>query len=120
MVKIFAVLLAIFIFHASAHAAEKIRIGFPDLAVSFVSLPLAEKRGYFRGEGMEVEFIRINPSVALAALVSGEIDYYTVLAPAVAAAIRGLPVKVVACYMPSAPIALIARPEFKSVQGLRG
>jgi NitT/TauT family transport system substrate-binding protein len=120
MVKILAALLASFIFQASVHAAEKIRIGFPDLAVPFVSLPLGDKRGYFGGEGLQAEFIRINPTVALAALVSGEIDYYTVIAPAVAAAIRGLPVKVVACYMPSAPIALIARPEFKSVQELRG
>jgi ABC-type nitrate/sulfonate/bicarbonate transport system substrate-binding protein len=47
-------------------------------------------------------------------------DYYTVLAPAVAAAIRGLPIKVVACYMPTSPTALIVRPEFKSVQELRG
>src|SRR5262249_29222148 len=88
----FGVLLGIFIFQASAYAAEKIRIGFPDLAVSFVSLPLGEKRGHFREEGLQAEFIRINPTVALAALVSGEMDYYTVLAPAVAAAIRGLPI----------------------------
>ena len=120
MVRIFGVLLAIFIFKASAYAAEKIRIGFPDLAVSFVSLPLGEKRGHFREEGLQAEFIRINPTVALAALVSGEMDYYTVLAPAVAAAIRGLPIKVVACYMPTSPTALIVRPEFKSVQELRG
>ncbi len=32
----------------------------------------------------------------------------------------GAPIKVVACYVPSAPFALIARPEFKSVQELRG
>lgn len=120
MSKIFAVLLTIFILGPSAHAAEKIRVGFPDLAVPFVSLPLGEKRGYFRDEGLQAEFIRINAAVAMAALVSGELDYYTVIAPAVAAAIRGLPVKVVACYMPSAPIALIARPEFKSVQELKG
>jgi NitT/TauT family transport system substrate-binding protein len=120
MIKILAVSCAIFIWQGSADAADKIRIAFPDLAVPFVSLPLGEKRGYFQEEGLQAEFIRINAAVAIAALVSGEIDYYTVLAPAVAAAIRGLPIRVVACYMPRAPIALIARPEFKSVQDLRG
>ena len=60
------------------------------------------------------------PTVAIAALVSGEIDYYTSIGSGVAATIRGLPVKVVACYVPSAPIALIARPEFKSVRELKG
>jgi ABC-type nitrate/sulfonate/bicarbonate transport system substrate-binding protein len=120
MKKVSLSLLIILILQASVHAADKIRIGFPDLAAPFLSLPLGQKRGFFQEEWLQAEFIRINPTIALAALASGEIDYYTVIGPAVAAAIRGLPVKVVACYMPSAPIALIARPEFKSVQELRG
>ncbi|HEY7321104.1 MAG TPA: ABC transporter substrate-binding protein [Candidatus Binatia bacterium] len=64
--------------------------------------------------------LRIAPTVAIAALVGGEIDYYTSIGSGVAATIRGLPVKVVACYLPRTPIALIARPEFKSVEELRG
>lgn len=59
-------------------------------------------------------------TVALAAMVSGEIDYWTGVGGPVAAAIQGLPVKIVACYMPGAPTPLIARPEFRSVQELRG
>jgi ABC-type nitrate/sulfonate/bicarbonate transport system substrate-binding protein len=120
MKKVSLSLLIILILQTSVNAADKIRIGFPDLAAPFLSLPLGQKRGFFQEEGLQAEFIRINPTIAMAALASGEIDYYTVIGPAVAAAIRGLPVKVVACYMPSAPIALIARPEFKSVPELRG
>lgn len=120
MKKVSLSLLIILILQTSVNAADKIRIGFPDLAAPFLSLPLGQKRGFLQEEGLQAEFIRINPTIALAALASGEIDYYTVIGPAVAAAIRGLPVKVVACYMPSAPIALIARPEFKSVPELRG
>src|SRR5215470_15627394 len=56
----------------------------------------------------------------LPALVGGAIDYYANLGPGITAAIRGIPVKVVACYVPRASTALIARPEFKSVQELRG
>src|SRR5439155_14352450 len=81
---------------------------------------LAEKRGFFQEHGLQAEFILMNPTVGLAALASGQIDYYTVIGPAVTAAIRGVPVKVVACYVPGSPNALIARPEFKSVQELRG
>src|SRR5439155_17467502 len=84
------------------------------------SLSLAQKRGLLQEEGLQTEFIRIHAIVGLAALVSGEIEYYTVIGPLVAAAIQGAPIKVVACYVPSAPFALIARPEFKSVQELRG
>jgi len=118
--KVYWFLLTVVLLGTSADAADKVRIGFPDLAASFLSLPLAQKKGFFQEEALQAEFIRINPTVALAALVSGEIDYYTVIGPAVAASIRGLPVKVVACHMPRAPIALVARAEFKSVQELRG
>jgi NitT/TauT family transport system substrate-binding protein len=120
MRKIFAAVLTIFLLAASIEAADKVRIGFPDRAAQFVPLPLGEQRGFFREEGLQAEFIRIAPTVAIAALVSGEIDYYTSIGSGVAATIRGLPVRVVACYLPSAPIALIARPEFKSVRELKG
>jgi ABC-type nitrate/sulfonate/bicarbonate transport system substrate-binding protein len=100
-----------FFLHPSAHAADKIRIGFPDLAAPFVPLAVGDKRGFFQEEGIVAESIRMNPGVALQALVGGEIDYYTVLGPGVAAAIRGVPVKLVAAYVPVSPTALIARPE---------
>jgi ABC-type nitrate/sulfonate/bicarbonate transport system substrate-binding protein len=114
------VLLAIFILDTSTFAADKIRIGFPDLAAPFVPLAIADKRGFFQEEGIQAEFIRINPAIAVQAVVGGEIDYYTVLGAAVGAAIRGVPVKLVACYVPVAPTALIARPEVKSVPELKG
>jgi len=113
-------LLAVFILDASAFAADKIRAGFPDLAAPFVPLAIADKRGFFQEEGLQGEFIRINPAIAFQALVGGEIDYYTVLGPGAAAAIRGVPVKIVAAYVPVAPTALLARPEIKSVPELKG
>ena len=120
MKKAFLALLIISVFHGSAHASDKVRIGFPDRAAQFVPLTLGEQRGFFSEEGLHAEFIRIVPTVAIAALVSGEIDYYTSIGSGVAASIRGLPVKVVACYVPSAPIAIIARPEIKTVRDLKG
>jgi NitT/TauT family transport system substrate-binding protein len=120
MTKSALALLAILVFETSAFAVDKIRIAFPDLAAPFVPLAVGDKRGFFQEEGLQGEFIRINPAIAFQALVGGEIDYYTVLGPGVAAAIRGVPVKLVAAYVPISPTALIARPEVKSVPELRG
>ena len=121
MKKIFLALLTIFLLHVSAHAADKIRIGFAGVGVNAVPLILGEKRGFFQEEGLQAEFIQMLPTVGIAANVSGDIDYWTNFGPlTVAGVIRGLPVKVVACYVPSIPYALISRPEFKSVQELRG
>jgi ABC-type nitrate/sulfonate/bicarbonate transport system substrate-binding protein len=103
-----------------AQAADKIRVGFPDLAAPFVPLPIGDKRGFFQEEGIQAEFIRMNPAVAIQTLIGGEIDYYTVLGPGVAAAIRGVSVKLVAAYVPVSPTALIARPEIRSVAELKG
>jgi ABC-type nitrate/sulfonate/bicarbonate transport system substrate-binding protein len=120
MRKSLLVLLAILVHENLAFAADKIRIGIPDFTSQFATLPLAQKRGFFQEEGLEAEVIRINATVGFAALANGEIDYYPSIGPGVAAALQGVPIKVVACYVPSAPFALIARPEFKSVQELRG
>jgi len=120
MRKGFVTLLIVFVLHASVHAADKIRIGFPDFSSPFLSLPLGQKPGFFQQEGIQAEFIRIRSIVALTALVSGELDYHTVLGPAIAAAVRGVSVKIVACYTPTVATVLIARPEFKSVEELKG
>src|SRR4029077_18908292 len=120
MKKIFLALLGICILHASAHAADKIRIGVPELNAQFLPLALAEQKGFFREDGLQGEVIRINPTVALAALVSGELDYWTVIGNSVGAAIQGAPLRVLACYVPGSASALIVRPEFKTVQELKG
>jgi ABC-type nitrate/sulfonate/bicarbonate transport system substrate-binding protein len=120
MKKFISCLFIILILHSSVQAADKIRIGFSELIASYSSLPLAQKRGFLQEEGLQAEFIRMNTTVGLTTLVTGEIDYYTQLAGGVAAVIRGVPVKIVACYVPGPTATLIARPEFKSVQELRG
>ena len=120
MRKSLLALLAIVVLETSALAVEKIRIGVPELNAQFLPLALAEKRGFFKEDGLQGEIIRINPTVALAALVSGELDYWTVIGNSIAAAIQGAPLRILACYVPGSPSALIARPEFKSVPDLRG
>jgi ABC-type nitrate/sulfonate/bicarbonate transport system substrate-binding protein len=120
MGNIFVVLIIIVFLQNPAQAADKIRIGFSELIASYSSLPLGQKRGFLQEEGLQAEFIRMGATVGLATLVTGEIDYYTSIGPGVAAAIQGVPAKIVACYVPGPTATLIARPEFKSVQDLRG
>ena len=120
MTKMFLSLLVVFVFHASAYSADRIKIGYPDASGTFLSLPLGQQAGFFKKEGIQADLIRIRSTVALTALVSGELDYHSVLGPAVAAAIRGIPIKIVACYTPRVATAIIALPEFKTVQDLRG
>ena len=84
----------------------------------FITFPLAHKRGFLKEEGIEAEIIRVTGEAGSAALSSGDLDYGTGMA--VGGAMTGLPVKVVACFVPAPVLALVARPEVKSIQYIRG
>jgi hypothetical protein len=59
MHKISVVLLTLFVLLTSVHAADKIRIGYPAPLGHFITLPLAQKKGFFREEGIEAELVQI-------------------------------------------------------------
>lgn len=119
MTKTFVILVGTFLLYASAQAADKVRIGVPP-AGGHITFPLAQKRGFLKDEGVEAEIIRIAGGAATAALVNDEINYFTGITFPVRAAIQGLPIRIVACYLPAPPFVLIARAEIKSVQDLKG
>ena len=104
----------------SSPAADKIRISVTNFNMSFLPSGLAVKRGFFREEGIEAEIIRMNANVAINALASGDTDYTMIFGSVVRAAIRGLPINVVASFIDGSTHALITRPEFKTAKDLKG
>ena len=101
-------------------AADKIRIGYPSSAGHFITMSLAHKKSFLRDEGLDVDMLRIRPQAAVPALANGEIDYYAGVGPVVVATVQGVPVRLVGIFVPTFPIMLIARPQFKSVSELKG
>ena len=86
MKKVFLVLVVVFVFQTSTHAADKVRIAF-GTGASSVLYPLANKKGFLKDEGIDAEVIQLGGNLAIAALNSDELDYNTVLNPSV----RGAP-----------------------------
>ncbi|HEY7320364.1 MAG TPA: hypothetical protein VIE89_22585 [Candidatus Binatia bacterium] len=76
MNKLLGSFLAIFLLQSSANAADKIRIAYQTRGNIFVTLPLAQKKGFFREEGLEPEIIQVRGPVVRAGFLNGEIDYY--------------------------------------------
>jgi NitT/TauT family transport system substrate-binding protein len=111
-------LFTLFVFTTTTHAADKIRISIGNLSGQFMTFPLAHKRGFLKEEGIDAEIIRVTGGATGAAMSSGDLDYGTGMT--LGGAISGLPVKVVACFVPAPVLAMVARPEIKSVQELRG
>ena len=108
------------LFSHAVRAADKIRVGVPQQIVHWMVFPLAQQKGFFKEEGLDVEIVRITGPSGRSALMSGDIDYYTTIAFIVQSAIVGLPVKVVAAYVNCPPFVVMSRPEFKTAQDLKG
>jgi ABC-type nitrate/sulfonate/bicarbonate transport system substrate-binding protein len=102
-------------------AQEKtIRIGFPSVAFQELPLFAAGKRGFFRAEGLNVELIQIAGAPAVAALLSGDVDYITHNSRIIATAVRGGGVKSVFNYVARPIYYLVTLPEIKQAKELQG
>jgi len=102
-------------------AAEKIRISVSGgYNMIFLSSGVALHKGYFKDEGLDADIVVMGAAPSIAALSNGDIDFTLLTGTVIRAAIRGLPVRLVAGLMTSSPHVLLARPEIKSVKELAG
>jgi NitT/TauT family transport system substrate-binding protein len=115
-----ALVVVVAAFAAVADAADKVRISVSSLDTAFLTPAVALKRGFFKEEDIDAEVIRMNANISVTALATGDIDYTTIFGSVVRAAIRGLPVRVVASFLDSPTQMLLARQDFKSVKELKG
>jgi NitT/TauT family transport system substrate-binding protein len=118
--KLFAALLAIAVWGAPSHAADKIRIGVSNYNISNLTVGVAHTKDFFKQEGIEAEIIRMNPNVATMALVSGDVDYSTLIGSVIGANLKGAKVKMIACSQDRTPLSLVGKPALKSVKDLKG
>jgi NitT/TauT family transport system substrate-binding protein len=118
---LFGLLIAVFFGPIDAQAAEKIRISVSG-GYNMIFLPagVAQHRGFFKDEGLDADIIVMGATPSIAALTNGDIDFTLLTGTVIRAAIRGLPVRLVAGLMTSSPHVLLARPEIKSVKELSG
>jgi ABC-type nitrate/sulfonate/bicarbonate transport system substrate-binding protein len=105
---------------APADAAENMRVAHPSLSSSVICLLIANKEGYFKEEGLSVEFLSIRGEIAIRTALAGEVDFFTNAGSALAAAARNVPVKILAVFQDRPGWDLIAQPNIKSISQLRG
>ena len=117
---IFVLFLSVFIAPA-LRATEKIRISVSGgYNMIFLSAGVAQHRGFFKDEGLDADIVVMGAAPSIAALSNGDIDFTLLTGTVIRAAIRGLPVRLVAGLMTSSPHVLLARPEIKSIKDLSG
>jgi NitT/TauT family transport system substrate-binding protein len=92
----------------------------PRATLNYLSVPVAEVKGYFRDQNLENQTIIIPGSTAIAALVSGNVDYSGAGGTGMRAALRGAPIKAVMFQTEKVTWYLLAAPEIQKIADLRG
>jgi len=110
------------IFAASPVPAQlkKIRFSASSIAVTELQFKIAQLKGFYRDEGLDLETILIRGAVGLQALLGGSVDYSSAAGALIAAAVRGVPVKLVLIVNTKPQFDLVGQPEIKTIQQLKG
>ena len=104
----------------SAEAMQKIRVGVPSLALSYMPFYVAQDKGFLKKSGLEAEFIQMNTSIQPQALINGNINFFPSLAAGISAAVAGLPLVVVMNFYHITPWMLVTNKEINKPQDLLG
>ncbi len=99
---------------------KKIRFSTTGVSISELPFKVAQLKGFWREEGLDVEVILIRGAVGMQALLGGSVDYTSASGSTIAAAVRGLPVKLVFISSSKPQFELVSQPQIKSVQELKG
>ena len=106
---------------AAQERRSKIRISNGGLTITALPLLAARDWGIFNASGMDVEIIIMAASLAPSALSTGDIDYIAGVGPAsVSATLSGLPSRAIWFSSDRISYWLMARPQFKTLEDLKG
>jgi ABC-type nitrate/sulfonate/bicarbonate transport system substrate-binding protein len=100
---------------------KKVTIGFTN-PTGTASLPyvMADKKGFFKKEGVNAVIVITQNQVVVNGVVSRSLDYGGTIANFIGAAKGGLPVRVVMAIMDGLDHVLVAAPNIKRVEDLKG
>jgi ABC-type nitrate/sulfonate/bicarbonate transport system substrate-binding protein len=104
-----------------AATARPLRVAYMSNSATMASLWMAKETGAIAKEGIDVEVLTIAASLAIPALIAGELDAIQIsAAPVLTASLRGHDVVFVAGLLNTMIWNFYARPEIPNVEGLRG
>jgi ABC-type nitrate/sulfonate/bicarbonate transport system substrate-binding protein len=99
-------------------AQEKVRVAVSNFSASYISMHIANKRGFYAEEGMIVEIILMAGLTSTRALIGNSVEFGSASNPT--AAVQGAKLKILMVFNDTPPGILVAQPGIKSVAELRG
>jgi len=103
-----------------AQSLREIRVASSTISSTTLATFYARDRKFFEKEGFDVKVILVQTSAALAALAAGDVDYTTFSTSAIEAALKGMPIRLVAVTTQYPPTSLVVRKEITQVTDLKG
>jgi NitT/TauT family transport system substrate-binding protein len=106
----------------AAHAqTQKIRISLSSRSNTNTTYYVAQAKGFLKEEGLEVEFIQINPRLGAMAVLGGDVTFTTSFVSTFRGIVQGLPMKTVFVVLKKGVYFLMVRPDvIKDIQDLKG
>ena len=120
LVPVFGILTILIGVSPASAQLKKVRFSTTGISISELPFKVAQVKGFWREEGLDVEAILIRGAVGMQALLGGSVDYTSASGSTIAAAVRGLPVKLVFVSSSKPQFELMSQPQIKSVQDLKG
>jgi NitT/TauT family transport system substrate-binding protein len=100
---------------------QKVRISLSSRSNTNTTYYVAQARGIFKDEGLEVEFIQVNPRLGAMAVLNGDVTFTTSFVSTFRGVVQGLPMKTVFVLLKKGIYYLMVRPDIiKDVQELKG
>src|SRR5919109_3688894 len=114
--------LALFLPNAvrGAEKLQKIRIGFPSLAFSYMPFYVAKEKGILKKYNLEAEYIQMRTSIQPQALINGNINFFPSVSTGISAAVSGLPLVIVLNFCDRSPWVLVTNKDINKPQDLIG
>jgi NitT/TauT family transport system substrate-binding protein len=122
MGHLLAVVAGLFCFgvNSSIQAADKVVISYSSRSYAFLPAQVAVAKGFFKDENLEPLLIQMRSQVTVPALVSGEVQFTLSFGNIIGSAMQGMPFKILAVLTDKPLHSVIARPEIKTINDLRG
>lgn len=122
MGHLLAVVAGLFCFgvNGTIQGADKVVISYSSRSYAFLPAQVAVAKGFFKDENLEPLLIQMRSQVTVPALVSGEVQFTLSFGNIIGSAMQGMPFKILAVLTDKPLHSVIARPEIKTINDLRG
>ena len=101
-----------------ARAEDRVRMAISNFSASYISMHIAQKRGYYTEEGITIEIILMAGLTATRAVIGNSVEFGSASNPT--AAVQGAKLKMLMVFNDKPPGVFAAQPSIKSVNDLRG